>query len=84
VVEPGGAALEEGSDHHHFFFSRYGGKPLRGGPRYGLGEVEELGIFSLAEILGAEELGKANDVCPATRGFAHAVSGLIEIGVGVG
>ncbi len=53
------------------------------GPGYGLGEVEELDILPLAEILGAEELGKADDVCPATRGFAHAVGGFVEVGIGV-
>jgi hypothetical protein len=84
VVEPGCAALEEGSDHHYLFLSRDSGKALRGRARNGLRQIEELGIFALTKILSAEELREADDVCSAAGGFAHPVSGFVEIRVGVG
>ncbi len=84
VIEPGRAALEEGSDDHHLFLPRDGGKPLRGRAGDGLRQIEELGIFALAEILSAEELRQADDVRAAARGFTNPVGGLSRLASGSG
>ena len=84
MIKPGRPALEEGSDHHHLFLPRDSGKPLRGRARDGLRQIEERGIFALAEILSAEELRQADDVCAAARGFANPVGSFIQVGIRVG
>ena len=84
VIEPRGAALEERSDDDDFLFAGDCSEALGAGAGDGLGEIEERGVFALAEILGAEELGQADDVRAFARGFADFVGGLIEVGIGIG
>jgi len=50
----------------------------------GFGEIEESDVFALAEVLRAEELRQADNVCAFAGGFADAVRGLVEVRVGVG
>ncbi len=54
VIKPGRPALEEGSDYHYLLFLGDSSKPLCGRAGDRLRQVEELGIFALAEILRAE------------------------------
>ena len=62
VVEAGGAALEEAGDEGDLVFADDGGEALRAGAGDGLGEVEEGVVLTLAEVLGAEELGQADEL----------------------
>jgi hypothetical protein len=41
-------------------------------------------ILTLAEILGLEKFGQADDVCAARRGLVDLVDGVLQIPVGVG
>ncbi len=50
----------------------------------GLGEVEEANVFALAEVLGAEKLGQADDVGAALRCFANVRDRRREVGLGIG
>jgi hypothetical protein len=49
-----------------------------------LGQVEQIRIFPLAEILGLKELGQTDDVRTAGRGLVDFVYGVLQIPVGVG
>ena len=84
VVKAGGAALEERGDDDDVPLAGDGGECGGGGAGDGLGDAEEGVIFALAEVLGAEELGQADDVGTCIGGFAAAVDGLGEILFGVG
>ena len=83
VVEPGGAALEEARHDRHVEFGGELGEGLGARAGDGLGEGEEGGVLGLAEVARAEELGQADHLGPAGRGFADAVHGLRHVGVGV-
>ena len=50
----------------------------------GLGQVEQVRILALAEILGLKKFGQADDVCAAGRGLVDLVDGALQILVGVG
>ena len=41
-------------------------------------------VFALAEVLGAEELGEADDVGAGVGGLADEGGGLVEVGCRVG
>ena len=87
VVEAGGAALEEAGDDDYFFFFGDCGQRLGRGAGDGLGGVEEGVLFALAEVLGAEEFGEADDVgsgagCVAGEGdgFGEVLGGVYGAG----
>ncbi len=84
VIKPGRAALKERGDDDDFFFAGDCAEAFGAGTGDGLGEIEERGVFALAEILRAKELGQADDVRAFAGGFADFVGGLIEIGIGIG
>ncbi len=84
VVEAGGAAFEEGGDEDDAVFAGYGGEGLGGRAGDGFGEVEEGVIFALAEVLGAEELGEADEVRAEVGGLLDAADGFAEVEVRVG
>ena len=79
VIEPGRTPLEEGNHNGYFQFAGDGAEArgARSGNR--LGEVEERCVLALAEILGAEELGKADDLCAAARGLAHVGNRTLQV-----
>jgi len=83
VVEAGGAALEEAGDEDDLVLAGDGGECACGGAGDGFGEGEEGVVFALAEVLGAEELGEADEVCAGESGLAGAGDGLGEVGFGV-
>ena len=70
VVEAGGAALEEAGDEDDVFFRGDLAEEGGAGAGDGFGEVEEGVVFALAEVLGAEELGEADDVGAGAGGLA--------------
>ena len=84
VVEAWRTALEERGDDDDLFLAGDSAEALGGGAGDGLGEVEEGNVFTLAEVLSAEELGQADDVGALAGGLADAVRRLVEISVGVG
>ncbi len=84
VIEAGGAAFKERGDDDDLLFAGDGAEALGAGTGDGLGEIEERGVFALAEVLGAEELGQADDLGAFAGGFADAVGGLVEVGVRIG
>ena len=84
VVEAGGAAFEEGGDEDDAELAADGGEGVGGGAGDGFGEREEGVVFALAEVLGAEELGEADEVGAEVGGFADAADGLGEVEVRVG
>ena len=79
VVEAGGAAFEQGGD-ETTSSSRRWRRGVGGGAGDGFGEGEEGVVFALAEVLGAEEFGEADDVRAGAGGFADAVGGVVEVG----
>ena len=83
VVEAGGAALEEAGDEDYAGFAADAGEDVGGGAGDGLGEAEEGVVFALAEVLGAEELGEADDLGALAGGFVDALGGLVEVELGV-
>ncbi len=40
-------------------------------------------VFALAEVLGAEELGEADEGGPLASGFVDALGGFVEVDAGV-
>ena len=83
VVEAGGAALEEAGDEDDAGFAADAGEDVGGGAGDGLGEAEEGVVFALAEVLGAEELGEADEVGALAGGFVDALGGFVEVELGV-
>ena len=53
------------------------------GPGMDSADVEEGVVFALAEVLGAEELGEADDVGAGAGGFADECGGFEEVVAGV-
>ena len=84
VIEPGGAAFEERRDDDDLLFAGDCAEAFGAGAGDGFGEIEERGVFALAEILCAKELGQADDVRALARRLADAVGGLIEVRIGIG
>ena len=84
VVEAGGAALEEAGDEDDAGFAADAGEDVGGGAGDGFGEVEEGVVFALAEVLGAEELGEADEGGALAGGFVDSLGGLVEVDAGVG
>ena len=83
VVEAGGAALEEAGDEDDVGFAADAGEGVGGGAGDGLGEAEEGVVFALAEVLGAEELGEADEGGSLAGGFVDALGGFVEVEAGV-
>ncbi len=83
VIEAGGAALEEAGYEDDAGLLADAGEDVGGWAGNGFGEAEEGVVFALAEVLGAEELGEADDVGAETGGLIDALGGFIEVGVGV-
>ena len=77
VVEAGGAAFEEAGDEDDAGFAADAGEGVGGGAGDGLGEAEEGVVFALAEVLGAEELGEADELGALAGGFVDALGGFV-------
>ena len=84
VVEAGGSALEEAGDEDDVGFAGGAGKDVGGGSGDGFGEAEEGVVLALAEVLGAEELGEADEFGALAGGFVDALGGFVEVEAGVG
>ena len=84
VIEAGGAAFEEAGDEDDAGFAADAGEGVGGGAGNGFGEAEEGVVFALAEVLGAEELGEADELGALAGGFVDALGGLVQIELGVG
>ena len=84
VVDAGSTAFEQGSDDSDMLFFRDAAKFFRRGAGNGLGEIEERVIFPLTKILGAKQLGQADDIGAGAGSFANPVGGFVEVGVRVG
>ena len=84
VVDPGGAAFEERSDDYRAGLLREAAQLFAGGTGNRLGEVEELGVFTLAEIGRAEELLQTHDLGPGSRRLLDAGDSLVQVGLGLG
>ena len=67
VVEAGGAALEEAGDDDELVLADDLAEGGGGGAGDGLGDGEEGVVFALAEVLGAEELGQADELGAGLR-----------------
>src|SRR6202034_2076002 len=63
VIEAGGSALEEAGYEDYAGLAADSGEDVGRGAGDGLGEAEEVVVFALAEVLGAEELGEDDDLC---------------------
>ena len=83
VIEAGGAAFEEAGYEDYSGFAADAGEGVGGGAGDGLGEAEEVVVFALAEVLGAEELGEADDLGALAGGFVDTLGGLVEVELGV-
>ena len=84
VIEAGGAPLKKGDDNSGFQLAGEGAEARRTGSGNGLGEIEQSGVLALAEILGAEELGKADDLGAAAGGLAHVGDRSLQVFVRLG
>ena len=80
VVDAGRALLEERGDERQLCFAcAAAGQLLGGRARDRLGQIEQRGVFALAEVLGLEKLGEADDVRAAAGGVGDAVEGLRHV-----
>ena len=79
MIEAGRALLEERRDQHNFILPGSGGEFFRARARDRLGEIEQSGVFALAEILRLEELGQADDIGALACGLRNAVERLGQI-----
>ena len=79
MVEAGRALLEKRGDQHDFILPGSGGELFRrwSGDRFG--EIEQRGIFALAEILRLEKLGQADDAGAFARRLCDAIERLGQI-----
>src|ERR1019366_4167742 len=84
VIEPRRALLEERRDQHNFILQGGGGELLRPRARDRLREIEQSGVFALAEILRLEELGQTNNVGAFSCRLRHAIERLSQIVGGFG
>ncbi len=79
VVEAGGAPLEQGRDQRDLRFSHDRGKTRSRRAGDGFGQGEEAMVLALAEVLRAEELGQADQLCAGARGLADEVHRVVEV-----
>ena len=84
MIEAWGAAFEEAGYKDDAGFAAYAGEDVGGGAGDGFGEAEEVVVFALAEVLGAEELGEADDIGAKAGGFVDTLCGFVEVELGVG
>src|SRR5579859_3251025 len=84
VVEAAGAALKERDDEDDLAFAGDYGQRFRSRAGHGLREIEERGVFALAEVLCTKKLGQADDLRALLRGRAHLFCGPAKIVVRVG
>src|SRR5579883_115224 len=83
VVQSRRAALKEGSNNDNFLLASNGAKPFGAGAGNGFGQIEEIMVLALTEILGAEKLRQADDICAHAGGFADALHSFVEVRVRV-
>src|ERR1039458_7023489 len=79
VIEARRALLEERGDQHDFILPGSGGELLRAHAGDWLREIEQSGIFALAEILRLKELGQADDVGAFSCCLRNAIKRLGQI-----
>ena len=79
VIKPRCALLEERRDQHDFIFPSGGSQLFRARARNRLRQIEQDGIFALAEILRLEELGQTNDVGTLVCCLRNAIERLRQI-----
>ena len=84
VIKARRTLLEQRRHDHDSQFCGQRAQPLcsRSGNR--LGQIEQAGIFFTAEILGAEQFLKADNLRSQPRGFADTDRGMIEICLRIG
>ena len=58
-------------------FAGGAGEDVGGGAGDGFGEAEEGVVLALAEVLGAEELGEADEVGALAGGLVDALGGFV-------
>ena len=83
MIDAGGAPFEDRCDHDHLRVTRDFREPVGRGARDGFGEVEQGGVFTLAEILCAEEFRQTDHLRAASGGIAHHVGSMREVLIGV-
>jgi hypothetical protein len=79
MIETGGTALEKGGDEDDAAFLGYTAIDFGGGPRDGLGQVEEVDILYLTEIEGVMELLQNNEFCTAFCEITDAIAETLDI-----
>ena len=79
VIEAGRALFKERRDQHDLILPGSGGKLLRARAGDGLREIEQRRVFALAEILGLEKFGQADDVCTFSCRLRNAIERLGQI-----
>ena len=84
VIEARGALFEERRDQYDFIFQGCGGEFLRARAGDRLREIEQSGVFALAEILRLEEFGQADYVGALACRFRNAIERLGQIVGGLG
>jgi len=84
VVNAGGTTFEDRSDDDDLMPAGDGGKGFGGRARDGLGKIEQLRVFLLAEILGTEELREADDLGAARGCLLDTRDGMGKIAIGLG
>jgi hypothetical protein len=84
VVHAGRASLEQRRNKYDAKLLGKRGKPDGDRARNGLCQIEQAGIFALAEILGLEELWQADDLRSPRGGLMDLVDGPLQILVGIG
>src|SRR5581483_3432309 len=80
VIEARRAALKERSDDADARLASDLGKFCSRGAGDRLSQIKEAQVFALAEILGAKELGQADDLGAESRSFADVPKGGSEVG----
>src|SRR5262249_10212879 len=81
VVEAGSSTLENRGDHDGPGLAGRASKAVSGGARNWLCQLEQRRVLALAEILGTEEFGQADDAGAALGGLFDQRNGALEIDV---
>ena len=79
VIHAGRAPLEQRGLDGHVQLTRDLAQTLGGRPRNRFGQIEEGYLLALAEVLGQEQLGQADELCTFGGGVANVRDGPLQV-----
>jgi len=79
MVDAGRASFENGDNDDDSLLAGHSRHRIAGRSGNGFGKIEEGSLFPLAEILGAEQLGKTDDLRTLARRLANSAQGALQV-----